>query len=127
MGGVVFHIGPAGGAVEHVIGREMNQPRIHLAAGQSQIPHRQPIYRECRLRLLFRHIHLVVCRGVEDYLRVIPRKRTFHRRAIRDIHLSAVQSQHGVLPRLEFPDQLNTELAAGPKYHRASAHKNFTG
>jgi len=88
--GVVFRVGVVRKAVEYVIRREVYQPRIHLPAGQRDVPHRQRIHLEGRLRLLFRHVHLVVGRCIEDYLGVEPASRAPPPR-IRDIHFVPVQ------------------------------------
>ena len=47
----------------------MDEAGVQLAAGQRQVAHRQGVHQEGRLRLAFRHVHLVVGRGVEDDLR----------------------------------------------------------
>ncbi len=82
-------------AVEDVIGGEVDQLSVDLAAGKRQITYRQRVDLKGRLRLLLGDIHLVVSRGVEDDLGVIVGESVLNRRRVGDVHLRAVPRHDG--------------------------------
>ena len=90
MRGIALQIRPAGRAIEHVIRRKVHEPGVELAACQRQIAHRQRIHQEGRLWFAFRHVNLVVGRGIEDDLGVPRRQHALHLPVIRDVQLAAV-------------------------------------
>ena len=111
---------------KHVIGREVDQLGVHLAAGKGQVPHRQRVDQKGRLRLLLRDIHLVVSGGIEDHFGVVVGERILHRRRIGNVHLGAIPRHHGKPPVLQFADQLDAKLPGRPEDYRPSAHRNTT-
>jgi hypothetical protein len=125
VGGIVFGVGMAGSAIEDVVGGEVNQPRVDLAAGQREVAHGQRVDQERRLRLLFGNIHLIVGRRIENDLRVRLRQRVFDRCAVRDIDLPPLPAHDGVSTRLEAANQLDAELAGGSENHCGAGHGIF--
>ena len=115
-----------GGAIEHVIGGEVDQLGVDLAARERQVAHGQRVHQKGRLRLLLGDIHLVIGRGVEDHLRVIVRECILNRDRIGNIDLGAIPRHDTEPPILEFADQLDAKLSGGPEDYRASAHRNTT-
>ena len=108
---VELRVSPAGGAVEDVVGREVDEMGIHLPAGDGDVPDRQRIDRECGVRFALRHIHLVIGRGVH-YNRWVQRADGFfHLKPVRDIDNVAVPPRDVITPGGELGGQLLAQLA----------------
>ena len=116
MGGVGFHVGTAQGTVEDVVGRIMHQTRIHLAAGQREIPHRQRVGLISGLRFPFRHIDLVVSRRVEDHRGIEIRKHFLNLPRVADIDLPAFVTLDFVAPLAQLGAEFLPKLSTTAKY-----------
>ncbi len=123
---ILLDIGMPGGAIEHVIGGEVDQLGVDLPARESQVAHRQRVHQKGGLRLLFGDVHLVIRRGVEDHLRVIVCKGVLNCGRVGNIDLGAIPGHDTEPPILEFADQLDAKLSGGPENYRASTHRNTT-
>src|ERR1017187_7896494 len=105
MRGIVLGIGVVGAAVKDVIGGEVDQAGVHLAAGQRQVAHGQAIHQVGGLRLLFGDIHMVIGGGVEYHVGVGAGERSLDGGAIGDIDLCALPAGDGIAADSEFADK----------------------
>jgi len=87
MGPVVFGIRTSGCAVEDVVGGEVNQPGVQLAASHRHVADRETIRKIGRHRLVLGDVHLIVGGGIDYNRRIFPRQRALYARGIRDIHV----------------------------------------
>ena len=70
----------------------MNQPGVVLAAGESNIPHAQSVGFISGERFPFGHVHLVICRGIEDRPGIEFGQRALHFFAVADIQRAAFEA-----------------------------------
>ena len=71
---VGLDVGVALGAIENVIGAEVNQDGVGLARGQGQIADAEHVHVECQAgsRLVFALVNAMKGRAVQDELRFFP-------------------------------------------------------
>ena len=67
-GGVRFKVGPCGVAVEHIIGREVNQKNSKRFARLREVMRAVGVDRVRQLGLRFRAIHSGVCGAIEQHI-----------------------------------------------------------
>ena len=65
---VLLAVGPPLGAVEDVVGRDVDEPRAHLARGPRERAGSERVHREGALGLGFGGVHPVPGRGVEHHV-----------------------------------------------------------
>jgi len=118
-----FDIRTRGSAVENVIGGEVDELRVDLAAGDREISHSQSIYQEGGLRLSFSDVDVVIGGGIEDDFRVGAGERALDGFGIGDIDLAAVPGHHGVMTGAKLANELDAELAGGAEDHHGARHK----
>src|SRR5947209_4755453 len=122
MGGIFLYIRPAGGSVENVIGREMHETRVDLAAGHREIANREAIGEKGRQRLFFRDVHLVVGCRIDDYGRVEFGERSFDSSAIAYIHRRSIKACDLVSAVSKFFHQLHAKLPTTAENDRSEEH-----
>jgi hypothetical protein len=126
MGGVLLDIGMAGTAIEDVIGGEVDQLGVGLAAGEGQVAHGQRVDQKGGQRLLLGDIDLIIGGGVEDHFGIAVGQGVLHGQRVGDVHLGAIPGHDGEPALPEFTDQLSAQLSGGSEDYRASAHRNTT-
>src|SRR3954471_16052178 len=112
----------AGGSIEDVIGRKMDEAGVDLAAGEGEVAHGEGVDEEGGLRLLLGDVDLVIGGCVEDDFRILLREGVFDGGAIGDIDSRPRPAGHFVSTRFELPHQLDSKLARGSEHYGSSAH-----
>src|SRR5262245_10236805 len=115
---ILLGVGPAGGAVEDIIGREVDQSSVHLPAGEREIAHAEGIGEESGLRLALSDIDLVIGGGVENDAGIKRGERFLDEFPVVDIDCLAGKSLDGVAPRLQLSNQLDTQLTGTAEDYR---------
>ena len=117
---VLFGVGPAGHSVENIVGGEVDQSRVHLPAGDGQIPDRERVHPKSRLRFLLGDVHLIVRGGVEHQRRIEARQRRFHLSRVRDIDAASLKARDLEAAIAKHRSQFNPELST-PTENRYSS------
>ena len=104
--------------VENVVGRELHQLRVQLAASHRDIPHRQRVGEERGDRLLFGDVYLVVRGSIEDECRVFLGQDAFHCCGVGNVDGGAIETGDNVAAFAEHAHQLHAELSTATEDHR---------
>ena len=112
---VFFGVRSAGGAVEDVVGGEVNQLRVQLPAGHGQVADREGVGDEGGLRFIFGDVHLIVGGGVQHQRGVGLSQDAFDAGGIADIDAGAVETGDVITAPGEFMHEFHAELSPAAK------------
>src|SRR5438552_18805946 len=109
MSRILLGVGPAGDAVENVVGGEVHEAGVHLPAGECEIANTQGVGKESGLRLAFDHIHLVVGGGIQNQRWIELGQGSLDALAVGDVDGLALESVYCESARIQFANQFHAE------------------
>ena len=109
---VLLAVWAAGSAVEHIVGREVDQPRVELPGGEGEIAHREGVDAEGGLGFALGDVDHVVCGSVHNQRRIETGDCLLDAGGVADVDLSAVEARHLPAAAGEDPRQFDPKLAS---------------